>query len=165
MHTSHDALWRPARGPPALPFILSPLKLGGPTRLRPSLSLSHFHLLSALAPSLSHIGSSSSLPLCPSCSRRIIPHIIEHAAKTATGRGGRGGGGRARGREERRAEGKKDGRRSTEGFRFVLLRCLYASWSAVSTLSAVHIEIGIPRTSRSTRPMNNDRDSRWLLLL
>jgi len=109
MHTSHDALWRPlgALGPS---FILSPLKLGGPTRLRPSLFLAlssffacYFSPLASRSPSPSRPPSRpppfppaplslslllfslcySTIGFSPrlSCCRRIIPHIIEHRAQ------------------------------------------------------------------------------------
>lgn len=88
-------------------FILSPLKLGGPTRLRPSLFLAlslSFTLFYSFSPlssfsctSFSYLFSpflsflsyslfslfllSLSLSACLPCRRRIIPHIIEHRAQ------------------------------------------------------------------------------------
>lgn len=61
-------------------------------------------------------------------------------------------------RMKRRKEDRERGK-NTDGFRFVLLWCLYASWSAVSTLSTVHIEITVPRTetSRSSRTTTENR--------
>lgn len=61
-------------------FILSPLKLGGPTRLRLPLSLSPFRSLSALAPSVFHRLFLLVTSLSLSSSHRIIPRIIERAA-------------------------------------------------------------------------------------
>jgi len=75
MHTSHDALWRPlgALGPS---FILSPLKLGGPTRLRPSLflALSLFRLL--LLSSRLSLSHPPALP--PSFSSAILSPLFHH---------------------------------------------------------------------------------------
>ena len=94
MHTSHDALWRPPRGP--RPFLHPcPVETpGGPTRLRPSLSLSSFH--SSPCPSLSvpfpSASISTSSPLCPTpVLTRIIPRIIERVA-VRRGRKREGGG-------------------------------------------------------------------------
>lgn len=84
--------------------------------------------------------------LCPSyVLTRIIPHIIERAVT------------KKKRKEEdawKREEDKERGK-NTDSFRFVLLWCLYASWSAVSTLSTVHIKITV--TSR----METSRSSRW----